>query len=102
MAAANGTPTGANQRATTPPFPENGPGLRPKFDGVELVLLDHATPPEMLLEHMERLGNESGRPLPVKWMEMTPELEKLLSMESICSWDFDLLKLNEVVVRCCP
>lgn len=33
--------------ATTPPFPHNGPGLRPSFDGVELLLMDHATPPEV-------------------------------------------------------
>ena len=85
--------------AKTPPFPENGPGLRPTFDGVELVLMGRNTPPEMLLSHMEKLGNEittrDGDILDA-WPEMTPELAELLSLESITSWDFDLMKLNDV------
>jgi hypothetical protein len=87
----------------TPPFPENGPGLRPEFDGVELLLMDHATPPDKLLANMASLGMETvvkgadsaGQ---LSWPEMTPELAEVLSVESITTWDFPLIKLNEV--RC--
>ena len=57
------------------------------------------TPPEMLLSHMEKLGNEittrDGDILDA-WPEMTPDLAELLSLQSITSWDFDLMKLNDV------
>ena len=84
---------------TTPPFPENGAGKRPVFDGVELLLLGHATPPDMLQHHIARLGAEfkdDEHRKQFSWPEMSDELEKLLSPESVSSWDFDLFRLNEV------
>jgi len=84
---------------TTPPFPENGAGKRPVFDGVELLLLGHATPPDMLQHHIARLGAEfkdDEHRKQFSWPEMSDELEKLLSPESISSWDFDLFRLNEL------
>lgn len=92
---------------STPPFPENGPGLRPKFDGVELLLLDHATPPEVLLENIDKLGTEIGAGVKqtscsaaeesaIPWPETTPDIDALLSVESITTWDFELIKLNEL------
>jgi hypothetical protein len=40
------------------PFPPNGVDANPQFDGHDLLLLKHATPPEMLQEHISRLGRE--------------------------------------------
>eukprot|EP00960_Hanusia_phi_P014847 439569-Hanusia_phi.AAC.3 len=84
---------------TTPPFPENGGGKRPVFDGVELLLMGQATPPDMLQHNISRLGAEfkdDEHRREFSWPEMSPELEKLLSPESISSWDFDLFRLNEL------
>mmetsp|Transcript_78581 Transcript_78581/g.127479 ORF Transcript_78581/g.127479 Transcript_78581/m.127479 type:complete len:400 (-) Transcript_78581:50-1249(-) len=91
--------------ATTPPFPNNGPGLRPSFDGVELLLLDHATPPQKLLAHIDKLGTEievaAKKPAAdvnavLPWPRMTPELTELLTLEAITTWDYDLIRLNTV------
>jgi hypothetical protein len=87
----------------TPPFPPNGPGLRPEFDGVELLLMGHATPPDKLLANIASLGMETvvkgaDSAGELSWPEMTPELAEALSVESITTWDFPLIKLNEV--RC--
>ena len=83
----------------TPPFPQNGPGLRPSFDGVDLLLLDRATPPAQLLQHMEKLGREFQSPPSETesdaWVEETPEVAALLAPESLNSWDFDLIKLDQ-------
>ena len=97
-----GIPCTSTMAAATPPFPKNGPGERPTFDGVELLLMDRATPPETLMAHMERLGNEEtsasvgGVDILDTWPTTTPELEQLLSVESISSWDYDLTGLNAV------
>ena len=87
----------------TPPFPQNGPGLRPEFDGVELLLMGHATPPDKLLANISSLGMETvvkdaDSAGELSWPETTPELAEALSVESITTWDFPLIKLNEV--RC--
>lgn len=85
----------------TPPFPRNGPGIRPEFDGVELLLMGHDTPPEKLLANMARVGMENvvkgaDAEGELPWPETTPELAEALSFESITTWDFPLIKLNEV------
>ena len=87
----------------TAAFPPNGPGLRPEFDGVELLLMDHATPPETLLANLSRLGAvldspKDGVPAEIAWPDMTPELAEALSVDSITTWDYDLMKLNQVRV----
>jgi len=91
--------------ATTPPFPNNGPGLRPNFDGVELLLLDHATPPQKLLAYIDKLDTEievaaknpaTGVNEELPWPKMTPELTELLTLEAITTWDYDLIRLNTV------
>jgi hypothetical protein len=42
----------------TMPFPSNGADANPQFNGHDLLLLKHATPPAMLLENISRLGCE--------------------------------------------
>eukprot|EP00802_Teleaulax_amphioxeia_P014540 Tamp_14607.p1 GENE.Tamp_14607~~Tamp_14607.p1 ORF type:complete len:416 (+),score=88.50 Tamp_14607:55-1248(+) len=94
---------GSDQAAApkTAAFPPNGPGLRPEFDGVELLLMDHATPPETLLANLSRLGAvldspKDGVPAEIAWPDMTPELAEALSVDSITTWDYDLVKLNQL------
>jgi len=42
----------------TPPFPDNGPKASPEFDGHQLLLLMHATPPSTLEGNIKKLGSE--------------------------------------------
>ena len=83
----------------TPPFPQNGPGLKPSFNGVELVLMGRATPPEQLLKHISCLDKEfdaaktSSAPAD---SPASPELEALLTPEALFQWNYPLFRLVEV------
>jgi len=83
----------------TPPFPQNGPGLKPTFNGVELVLMGRATPPEQLLKHISCLDKEfdaAGKsPAPAD-SPASPELEALLTPEALFQWNYPLFRLVEV------
>jgi len=101
---------GKQRAAMTPAFPQNGPGCKPVFDDIELLLMDKHTPPEALLKHMEEFGNEfeagtwlrgAGQPdsfLNVPWPKVggDSELDKLCQPDSLLSWDFNLFTLKEL------
>eukprot|EP00286_Rhodomonas_abbreviata_P022280 CAMPEP_0181295316 /NCGR_PEP_ID=MMETSP1101-20121128/4079_1 /TAXON_ID=46948 /ORGANISM="Rhodomonas abbreviata, Strain Caron Lab Isolate" /LENGTH=364 /DNA_ID=CAMNT_0023400053 /DNA_START=183 /DNA_END=1274 /DNA_ORIENTATION=+ len=91
----------------TPAFPKNAPGIEVEFDGIGLVLMDKETPPDALLRHIDELGKEfseeisSTRMRPemqdFRWVVgKDPELDQVLSRESLISWDFDLFKLRDL------
>ena len=87
------------------PFPSNGPGTEPEFDGYSLVLLKEIwTPPEALENNIDRLGKElesqsqlssSLQLEPWKIRSDTP-LGQMLTEEALMTWDYDLFKLKEL------
>jgi hypothetical protein len=88
----------------TPPFPPNGPGTQPMFDGHALKLLNIATSPEFLESNVARLGKELepesqllevSKHVPWPVPEESP-LGQMLTREALLTWDFDLFKLKEV------
>ncbi|KAJ1494449.1 hypothetical protein T484DRAFT_1765523 [Baffinella frigidus] len=83
----------------TPPFPENGPGLKPTFTGVDLVLMGRETPPDQLLKHISGLGKEfdaAEKRSPADAPASSPELEALLTPEALFQWNYPLFKLTEL------
>jgi hypothetical protein len=86
------------------PFPSNGPGANPFFDGHSLQLLKGiGTPPDYLEKNIDRLGKElenlssaldSSLDVPWPIAEESP-LGKLITRDALSAWDYDLFKLKE-------
>jgi hypothetical protein len=83
-----------SNRSMPPAFPENGPSCTPVFDGLDLKLLKHATPPETLVRNVDKLGlelkdgklepNPSGKQGEFVWPPPKGgELEKILQKEEL-------------------